>query len=88
MFSFENDAMLVQDREDLIALLNMRFGHVPSGIINNIYELTELDSIQRLILVAANAKTWELFLEELREGEDAFRITGEQFNPINMNEKG
>lgn len=82
MFSFENDAMLVQDREDLIALLTMRFGHVPPKIINDIYKIEQLDTLQRLILVAANAKTWGLFINELEEGEHAFKMTGEQFNPI------
>lgn len=82
MFSFENDAMLVQDREDLIALVRMRFGTIPSQVIEKIYAIDALDTLERLILTAANAQTFEIFLEELEEGNEAFKITGERFNPV------
>ncbi|MGY0691711.1 hypothetical protein ACW2QC_02820 [Virgibacillus sp. FSP13] len=89
MFSFEEDANFVQDREDLIAVLKMRFGYVPSGVIDAIYKISNMDSLERLILVAANAPTIKIFLEELEEGSGSFRILRERFNPINsLNEEG
>jgi hypothetical protein len=83
MFAFEEDAHLVEDREDLLALLHIRFGKPPPGVIHAIYAINELDTLQRLILTAANAPEWKVFLEELREGSQSFRITGERFNPVN-----
>jgi hypothetical protein len=74
--------MLVQDREDLIALIRMRFGEPPSETIDVIYGIERLDTLQRLILVAANAPEWAVFMEELRSGGESFKIVGEQFNPI------
>ncbi|WP_373894840.1 hypothetical protein [Virgibacillus sp. CBA3643] len=82
MFGFEEDAGFVQDREDLISVLRMRFGDVSPGIIESIYEMEDLDTLERLILVAANAPTLKVFLEELEEGTGTFRIHGERFNPI------
>lgn len=82
MFNFENEAAFVQDREDLIAVLRMRFGDISTETIEGIYELNELDTLERLILVAANAPTLQIFLEEMEEGDESFRITGERFNPL------
>lgn len=82
MFTFEEDANLVQDREDLLAILRMRFGSIPAGVTEAVYNLNKLDSLERLILVAANAPSLKIFLEELEEGNDSFRIMGERFNPI------
>lgn len=84
MFRFEENAGFVQDREDLISVLRMRFGDINPGIIERIYELNELDSIERLILVAANAPSLKIFLEELEEDSESFRIIGERFNPIDF----
>lgn len=81
MFIFE-DADFVQDREDLISLLRMRFGDISPGIIEKIYKKSELDTLERLILVAANAPKLSVFLEELEEDDSSFRIVGERFNPI------
>lgn len=81
MFIYE-DADFVQDREDLISVLRMRFGNLAPGIIESIYKKNELDSLERLILVAANAPTLSIFLEELEEGDDSFKILGERFNPL------
>jgi hypothetical protein len=89
MFSFEEDADFVQDREDLIAVLRMRFGRVPAGVIDAIYKTNDMNTLERLILVAANAPTLQVFLEELEEGSGSFRILGERFNPINsLDEEG
>lgn len=81
MFIFE-DADFVQDREDLISVLRMRFGDLAPGIIDSIYKIGELDALERLILVAANAPTLSIFLEELEAGNDSFKIVGERFNPL------
>lgn len=82
VFSFEKEADFIQDREDLISVLQMRFGNVPPSVIQKIYDINELDSLERLILVAANAPEFKIFLEEIEEGSEGFRIIGERFNPI------
>lgn len=82
MESMKKDAEFVQDREDLIALLRMRFGEIPVEMIYEIYDMDELDMIDRLILVAANAPSFDVFLEEMNAGKDSFRIIGERFNPL------
>ncbi|WP_066255066.1 hypothetical protein [Neobacillus drentensis] len=82
MFSFENDHLLVDDREDLIAVLRMRFGELSGGMIQEIYEIDDMNTLQRLILAAANAANWDIFLEELQSGKESFRLLGEEFNPL------
>lgn len=82
MFSFEKESMLVEDREDLIAVLNMRFGPVAGEMIEEIYQIDDSHALQRLILAAANAYSLNVFREELRMGRDSFRIVGEEFNPL------
>ena len=88
MFSFESDALLVDDREDLIAVLRMRFGSLSGEIIEKIYEINEYGILQRLILAAANAANWHIFEEELLASKDSFRILGEEFNPLRDSIKG
>lgn len=85
MFQFEEDAGLVQDREDLISVLKMRFGTIPSEVIEDIYGLNDLETLERLILAAANAPSFTIFLEELAEGTGTFRLVGERFNPLHSN---
>nr|WP_099361071.1 hypothetical protein [Fredinandcohnia onubensis] len=82
MFSMENDAMLIDDREDLIAVLRMRFGDIPGKMIEEIYEIQDMSTLQRLILAAANASSWKVFLEEFQAGTQSFRLVGEDFNPL------
>ncbi|WP_066062350.1 hypothetical protein [Neobacillus soli] len=82
MFSFENDSLLVDDREDLIAILRMRFGDNPGEMIQQIYDIDDMNMLQRLILVAANAPNWDIFVEEFQTGKDSFRLLGEEFNPL------
>jgi hypothetical protein len=82
VFSFESDGLLVDDREDLIAVLQMRFGHLTGAIIERIYEIDDINTLQRLILAAANAVSWDVFVEELSAGERSFRLLGENFNPL------
>lgn len=88
MFSFETDSLLVDDREDLIAVLRMRFGFLPGEIIEKIYDINDYGTLQRLILAAANAANWEIFQKELHAGEESFRLLGEEFNPIADSLKG
>jgi len=88
MFSMENEAMLIEDREDLIGILRMRFGSISGEMIEKIYNINDNNTIERLILVAANAPTFEIFIEELKEGNWAFKITGERFNPNSKGNRG
>ena len=82
MLPIEEDALLVGEREDLIEVLRMRFGEAPGDIIQHIYTIDQLDTLQRLILVAANAESWAVFMEEMQAGSEAFRIVGDRFNPL------
>ena len=82
MFDFEDEAMLVQDREDLIAVLRLRFGFVPPEVITKIYEISEMSEIGRLIITGANVPTWELFMKDLDGHKGAFRIAGDHYNPL------
>lgn len=82
MFEYVEEAMLVQDREDLIALLQIRFKVISPEVIEAIYKISKLDTLERLILVAANAQSLGVFIEELQEGQESFRILGDRFNPI------
>src|SRR5690625_4086950 len=82
LFQFEHEANLVDDREDLLAVLRMRFGDLAPGIIEEVYALNDLDTIERFILVAANAPDLKTFLTELEEGKDGFKIVGDQYDPL------
>jgi hypothetical protein len=81
------DHFLEQDRKDLLALLRMRFETIPPEVVAQIDRIDQLDTLQRLILVAANAADWQVFLEELQAGNQAFKIAGERFNPNRRNER-
>lgn len=70
------------DREDLLAVLSMRFGDVPPDIQTHIATVTALDTLERLILVAANAPDWKTFVEELNAGSRAFRLVGQRYDPV------
>lgn len=70
------------DREDLLAVLSMRFGDVPPDIQMRIATVTGLDTLERLILVAANAPDWRSFVEELDAGAHAFRLVGQRYDPL------
>lgn len=89
MFSFEEEAQIGEDRQDLIEVLRMRFGDIPSQVEERLYQLNDFETIERLILVAANAPTLKVFLEELDQGNQAFKLVGERFNPLQqLQEKG
>ena len=76
------------DREDLLAVLEMRFGAVPPDILRRIGGLRESDLLQRLILVAANVPDWKTFLDELGAQGESFRLVGEDFNPLAQKDGG
>jgi hypothetical protein len=78
----QDELWLKQDREDLLALLDIRFGNVPAEVVQAIERIDRTDTLQRLILVAANAASWSVFTEELAAGDDAFKLTGERFSPF------
>lgn len=75
-------AALQVDREDLLAVLSMRFGAVPVDIQTHIAATTEMDTLERLILVAANVPDWKSFVEELDAGSRAFRLVGQRYDPL------
>ncbi len=75
-------AALQSDRKDLLTVLDMRFGFVPEDIQAHIAATTELDTLERLILVAANAPDWKSFVEELDTGSRAFRLVGPRYDPL------
>ncbi len=83
-----NERTAQLDREDLLAVLEMRFGAVPPEISRRLGELRESDLLQRLILVAANVPDWETFLNELEAQGESFRLVGEDFNPLAQKEGG
>ncbi|MCL6453526.1 MAG: hypothetical protein K6T78_07845 [Alicyclobacillus sp.] len=70
------------DREDLYTLLQMRFGAVPGDVAQRITQVRKPDVLQRLILAAANVPDWPAFVRELAAGEAAFRLVGEDYNPL------
>lgn len=82
MFLYEEENMLFDDREDLIALLQMRFGKLSGELIEKIYEIKEMNTLQRLILLAANAADWPVFLEEFYAVKDSFQLADETFTPL------
>jgi hypothetical protein len=82
LFGFESEALLVNDREDLIALIQMRFGWISGEMIQEIYEIDDMNTLQRLILSAANAADWKAFMEDFTEGRGSYRLLGENFNPL------
>ncbi len=69
------------DKEDLTAIIELRFGVIPPEVQKRIDWFPHREMIERMIVVAANAATWETMLEELFEDRESFRIVGEQFNP-------
>lgn len=88
LFLFQSDALLIEDREDLIAVLQMRFGTIPGEMIEQIYAINDMNTLQRLIISAANVANWDVFLEDFNTGRDSFRLLGESFNPIRDLVKG
>ncbi|HLR80437.1 MAG TPA: hypothetical protein VK119_07630 [Bacillota bacterium] len=44
--------------------------------------IEDLNVLDRLFLVAVNAANWDVFVAELNEGKDSFKIVGDGFNPL------
>ncbi len=78
------ESFMQQDREDLLAILNMRFGEITADVLQMIEEQKDLNTLQRLILVASNAPVIDVFLEEIREGDQAYKLIGERYNPMGL----
>jgi hypothetical protein len=76
------NAALESDKKDLVGILHDRFGHMTEGVKQKILEVQDLDVMDRLFVVAVNAANWEIFVKELYEGKDSFKIIGEDFNPL------
>lgn len=73
------------DRQDLLALLNLRFGSVPTTVMDAIIRIDDFSQIDHLILVGANAAGWQEFLAELKI--PGFKIVGQRFDPLNSQEE-
>ena len=82
MIPNNNEAMLAQDQEDLIAVLRMRFGSVPKDLVQSVYDTKDLDALEKLMLIAAEAEGIENFLKKMQDEMDRFHFTGDYFNPI------
>lgn len=70
---------LETDREDLLGLLELRFGSVTDEVREKIEAIQDGNALQRLIIIAANVPALETFLAELHESKPAFRIVGSQY---------
>jgi len=73
---------LATDKEDLMGLLELRFGALPEGVPDVIASIADGNVLERLILVAANVPTWDAFASELMQRDAAFRIVGNQYQPF------
>lgn len=82
MSETQRNAFLQIDREDLLAVIAMRFGAVPEAVRERIMACQESSTVQRWLLVAANASGWEILLEELAAGTEAFRLIGPRYQPV------
>lgn len=68
------------DRLDLLGLLEMRFGQVPDEVREAIAGIVDFSQVDHLIIVGANAASWEEFIAEVRQ--PGFRIVGQGFDPL------
>lgn len=68
------------DRRDLLTLLAMRFGPPPRWITDAVETISDLNRLDHLILVAANATRWATVEDELQQ--PGFRIVGADFDPL------
>ena len=63
-----------EDLRDLMEVLGRRFGPLPDDLTAAIRSLTDVQQINRLVLVAANAADLGAFARELTHGSRAFRL--------------
>ena len=73
-------AITETDRLDLLALLQMRFGEVPEEVREAIAGIVDFSQVDHLIIVGANAASWDEFISEVRQ--PGFRIVGQGFDPL------
>ena len=73
--------LLQTDRDDLLAVLTLRFGGVPEAVQQRIAACDHQPTLERWILVAANVPRWETFLRELGAGPEAFKVVGPLYDP-------
>ena len=71
-----------EEKEDLLGLLHMRFGHISDEIHQKIFAIEDLDVLDRLFLVAVNSANWDVFEAELNQGQDSFKMVGDGFDPL------
>lgn len=64
---------LEADREDLLRVVEMRFGPIPDEMRRQILQLDRVERVGRMILVAANAPDLDTVAKELKE-PGAFRV--------------
>lgn len=76
------NAALESDKKDLVNILLDRFGQVTEEVKQKILDVSDLDVMDRLFVVAVNAANWDVFVKELYDGKDSFKIIGEDFNPL------
>jgi hypothetical protein len=80
-------ALLQADREDLLAVLTIRFGAVPAPIRMRIDVCNNPETLERWILVAANVPDWVTFFNDLNADPNTFKIVGDNYEP-NYTESG
>lgn len=80
-------AFLRGDREDLLAVLTLRFGAVPESVQARITACDDSATLERWILVAANVPDWDSFLSDFDAGPQAFKLVGASYEP-NTSESG
>ncbi|QRF76447.1 hypothetical protein Thermo_01969 [Thermoplasmatales archaeon] len=78
----EIDSSVDQDIRDLLAVLELRFGEIDTVYRQKLIKMTDFSLINRLILVAANAPSLDIFLAELNSPEMNFKIVGEDYDPL------
>ncbi|WP_188456089.1 hypothetical protein [Virgibacillus oceani] len=77
-----HETVSVTEKEDLLGLIHMRFGSVPDDIKEKIMAIGDLDVLDRLFLIAVNAANWDVFVSELNEGKNSFKMVGDGFDPL------
>lgn len=75
-------AILRSDREDLLAVLALRFGTVPESVQARIAACDNSATLERWILVAANVPDWVSFLNDVEAGPHAFKVVGASYEPL------
>lgn len=63
-----------EDVDDLLEVLARRFGPPSRDLVAAVRALTDVQQIDRLILVAANAPDLDVFRQEMAYGSRAFRV--------------